>query len=150
MRNQGGIEIELQKKSAYWRICVRNSLFWLHALLSMSFLLLSLSTPFPFSSDVLAEWPLQRYIILLWLVFCVIISWVNGRKYENLLQFNTNWLASLRTWYYFRLCFSFSCVGYDLSLIKKSHTLNCYPFVQKFFIHFYKLVLGNCGSSIYC
>ena len=25
--------------------------------------------------------------------------WVNGQKYENLLQFNTSWLASLRTWY---------------------------------------------------
>ena len=27
---------------------------------------------------------------------------------------------------YFRLCFSFSCSGYDLTLIKKSHTLNFY------------------------
>ena len=85
---------------------------------------------------------------MLWVVFCVMISWVNGQKYENLLQFNTNWLASLSTWYYFRLCFSFSCSSYDLSLLKKSHTLNCYPFVQKFFIGFYKLILGNCGSSI--
>ena len=29
---------------------------------------------------------------------------------------------------YFRLCFSFSCSGYDLTLIKKSHTLNSYLF----------------------
>ena len=29
---------------------------------------------------------------------------------------------------YFRLCFSFSCSGYDLTLIKKSHTLNFYLF----------------------
>ena len=27
---------------------------------------------------------------------------------------------------YFRLCFSFSCSDYDLTLIKKSHTLNFY------------------------
>ena len=57
------------------------------------FLLLSLSTPSPFPSSVIAEWSLQRYIILL---YCVMISWVNGEKYENLLQVHTSWLASLR------------------------------------------------------
>ena len=134
MRNQGGIKIELLEKG-HRRVCAPSFL--------CLFSLLSSSTVFPFPSDVVAEWPLKRYTILLWVVFCVMISWVNGRKYENLLQFNTNWLASLRTWYYFRLC-------YDLSLMKKSHTLNCYPFVQKFFIRFYKLVLRNCGSSTYC
>ena len=36
-------------------------------------------------------------------IFCVIILWVNGWKYENLLQINTSWLASLRTWYYFNI-----------------------------------------------
>ena len=25
------------------------------------------------------------------MVFCVVISWVDGQKYENLPQFNTNW-----------------------------------------------------------
>ena len=35
--------------------------------------------------------------------------------YENLLQFNTSWLTSLKTWHFFRLCFSFSCSGYDLN-----------------------------------
>ena len=54
------------------------------------------------------------------MVFCVMISWVNGRKQENLLQFNTSWLASLRIWYYFRLFSIFSCPCYDLILIKKS------------------------------
>ena len=44
------------------------------------FLLLSSSTPFAFPSDVLAQWPV-------WVVFCVMMSWVNGQKYENLLQF---------------------------------------------------------------
>ena len=29
------------------------------------------------------------------------------------------------------LCFSFSCSGFDLALIKRSHTLNCYQFLQK-------------------
>ena len=60
-------------------------------------------------------------------------------EYQNLLQFNTGWLASLRTWYYFRLCFSFSC--------KMSHTLNCYPFIQKPFIRFYKFVFSNCVAQ---
>ena len=31
--------------------------------------------------------PIKIYI-LLWVVFCVMISWANGQKYENLLQFN--------------------------------------------------------------
>ena len=114
-------------------------------------LLLSSSTPSPFPSDVLAEWLLQRYIIFLWVVFCVMISWVNSRKYENLLQFQTSWLASLRMWYCFRICFSFSCSGYDLTLVKKSHTLNCYSSLQKFLLKTktWKLVVGNCGSFIY-
>ena len=43
-------------------------------------------------------------------------------------------MALLRTWYYFRLYFSFSCSGYDLILIWKSHTLNYYSFSQKFLL----------------
>ena len=50
-----GIMIELQKKYIHP--------FWQHAILSISFLLLSLSTPIPFSSDLLAEWPLYRYLV---------------------------------------------------------------------------------------
>ena len=46
------------------------SLFWLHPLLSMSFSRFFLSTPSPFPSNVLAEWPLQRYIVLLWVLLC--------------------------------------------------------------------------------
>ena len=92
----------------------------LYALLSMSFFLLSLSTHSPFPSDVLAEWPL-----LLRGVFCVMISWLNRQKYENFMQFNTSWLSSLRTRYYFSIRISFSCSSYDLILIKKSNTLNC-------------------------
>ena len=163
------------------------------------------------------------------MVFCVGISWVNDQKYENIQQFHTDWLASLRRWYYFRLCFSFSCSAishkdywdalyfhqkvlkkrftwskkprifpapwfnvvlsleklcqavvarnehsnlqptlnkdargaslkvlvndccYDLTVIKKSQTLNCYSFLQKFLLktQIYKLAVGNCGSSIY-
>ena len=93
-----------------------------------------------------------KYKILRWLIFCVMIPWVKGRKYNNLLQFNTSWFASLETWYYFRLYFSCSCSGYELTLIKRSHTLNCYWLLQKFLMKTktYKLVVGNCGSSIYC
>ena len=61
-------------------------------------------------------------------------------KNQNLLQFNTRWLASLRTRYYFRLCFSFSCSGYDTTLIQKSHTLNCYSFLHKFLL---KTIITN-------
>ena len=46
----------------------------------------------------------ERCIILSWVVFYVMISWVVGQKYENQLQFNISWLVSLRQWYYFRLC----------------------------------------------
>ena len=42
------------------------------------FLFLFLSTPSPLPSDILAEWPLKRYIILQWLVFCVMIPCVNS------------------------------------------------------------------------
>ena len=59
---------------------------------------------------------------------------LNGRKYENYLQFNTSWLSSLRTWYYFELFCSFSCSGYDLPLIIKSHSLNYYLLLQKFLL----------------
>ena len=88
-----------------------------------------------------------------WCSFCVMIPWVNGRKYVSFLYFNTSWLPSQRTWYYFRFRFSLSCSGYDLTLIKKSHTLNWYSFLQKFLLKTKtdKLkTVGNCDSSIYC
>ena len=73
-------------------------------------------------------------------------------KIWKLMQFNTSWLASRRTWYYFRFCFGFIFSGYDLTLTKKSHALNFYSFLQRFLLKTktYKLVVGNCGSSIYC
>ena len=64
----------------------------------------------------------------------VMISWVNGGKYENLLQFYFSWLPAIKTWYYFRLHFSFSCFVFDLILIRKSHTLNCYLFLHNFLL----------------
>ena len=111
------------------------------------FILISSSTAYPFPSDVIAKWPLWIYIGG---ILCD-VSWVNGRKHENLSKLNTSWLTSIRTWYYFKLCFSFSCSGYDLILIKKSHTLNCYSFLQKFLLEIktQKLVIGYCDSSIY-
>ena len=59
---------------------------------------------------------------------------MNGQKYENLLQFYFSWLPALRIWYYFRLCFSFISFVFDLTLIKRSHTLNCYSFLHKFLL----------------
>ena len=44
----------------------------------------------------------------------------NWSKIKNIWQFHTDWFASLRTWYYFRIYFSFSYSGYDLTVIKKS------------------------------
>ena len=86
-----------------------TSLFWLHFLLSMSFFIAFFvySLPIP-------KWrtcwiaPIKIYNIAL----VGITPPVNSRKYDDLLQFNTSWLASLRAWYYFRLFFSFSCSGY--------------------------------------
>ena len=59
-------------------------------------------------------------------------------------------MAFLTKWYYFRHFFGFSCSGYDLTLIIKSHTLNCYWFLLKFLskVKTYKLVVGNCAQFI--
>ena len=152
MRNQEEIKIELQKK-VHKRICVRDITFLTARppFYVIFCCFLRLLPPLPQLTQV-AEWPLYRCMILVWVVFCVMISWVNGQKSEKCFQFNNRWLGSLRTWYYFRFCFSFSCSGYDLTLIKKSHTSNCYSFLQKFLLKTktYKLVAGNYGSSIYC
>ena len=69
-----------------------------------------------------------------------------------LIKKGCSWLASPRTRYYFRLCFSFSCSGYDLTLIQRKHIFNCYLFLQKFLLKtkYYKLAIGNCDSSNYC
>ena len=126
MRNQEGIKIELQKK-VHRRICVRGITFLTarHFFYAIFFCILHLHPPFS-QVTYLLNGLYKKYIILRWLVLCVMIPWVNDQKYDSLLQFNTSWLASLRTWYYFRLYFSFSCSGCDLTLIKKTHILNCY------------------------
>ena len=42
-------------------------------------------------------------------------------------DFHTDWFPSLRMWYYFRLCFSFSCSGYKFTVIKKAkHFAFCF------------------------
>ena len=75
-------------------------LFWLQALLSMSFFCCFFHL-LPPSSQVayLLNSPYNDIVLLL-VVFSTMILWVNGRKYESLFQFNTSWLASLRTWYF--------------------------------------------------
>ena len=40
-----------------------------------------------------------------------------------------------------KFCFSSSCSGYDLTLAKKSHTLNGYSFLQKFLLKKNSLLL---------
>ena len=51
-------------------------------------------------------------------------------------------MTFLRTWHYFRLCFSFSCSSYDFKL---SYTLNYYSFSQNFLLKTKtgKLVVGK-------
>ena len=73
------------------------------------------------------------------MVFCVVISWGEVQKYENLTQFNTDWLASPGAWYYF----SFSRSGYDLTVIKSRQTWNCYSFFWDFLLkaQIYKLLV---------
>ena len=77
---------------------------------------------------------------MLWVAFCIVISWEDVRKYKNLAQFNTDWLASLRTWYYF----SFSRSGYDLTVIKSRQTWNCYSLFWNFLLktQIYKFLVG--------
>ena len=41
------------------------------------------------------------------------------------------WLVSLKTRYCYKLCFSFSCLGYDLILIRKRDTFNYDLFLLK-------------------
>ena len=70
MRNQEGKKTELQKK-VQRRICVRDITFLTaHAPYYVIFCCFLCLRSFP--SDVLAVWPQQKYIIFLWVVFCVI------------------------------------------------------------------------------
>ena len=85
IRNQEG-KIELQKK-VHRRICVSEITFLTARSSFYVFFCWSLSSPSPFPIDVLDERTLWRYTILQWLVFCVMIPWVNCRK------------SSLETWY---------------------------------------------------
>ena len=151
MRHQEG-KSGLQKKYIE-EFVLGTSLFWLRSLL-YCFLIFCCFLCF---HSPLAIWrtcwiTLWKYTIMRWLVFCVMIPSVNSQNYANLLQFNTSWWLSLGRWYYFTLCFSLSSSDYDLTVIKKSHTLNCYLILQKFLLKTksYKFVFGNCGSSIYC
>ena len=74
------------------------------------------------------------------MAFSVVLSWGDVRKYENLTQFNTDWLASPGAWYYF----SFSRSGYDLTVIKSRQTWNCYSLFWDFLLktQIYKLLVG--------
>ena len=75
----------------------------------------------PFPSDVFAEWPQKRYIILLYTWYSV-WCW----KYEILLQFNCGWLASLKTWFHLRLFLA----SVALAMTLKSHILNFFVFIK--------------------
>ena len=118
IRNQEG-KIEL-RKIIHRGICVRDITFLTARppFYAIFCCFLCLLTP-PFPSDVLVEWALPIKIHNIAMVGILCDEWtvenMNGLK--NILQFNTSWLASSGTWYCSRLCFSFSCPGYDLTLI---------------------------------
>ena len=76
--------IELQKK-VHRRIYVRDITFLTARSPFYDFLLLSSSTLTPFPNDAMGGILCDAMGDML----CVMISWVNGRKYVNLLQFNT-------------------------------------------------------------
>ena len=73
-------EIELQKK-VHRRICVRDITFLSARSPFYVFLLFSSSSLSPFASDTMAAIKIH---VLLWVVLCVVMSWVNGQKYGNL------------------------------------------------------------------
>ena len=56
------------------------------------------------------------------------------RKYVNLLEFNTSWLASLRTWYYFRLFLASVALAIWPYINYKEVHINCYLFFTKVLI----------------
>ena len=97
VRNQEG-KNELQKK-VHRRICVRNITFLtVHSPFNV-FLLLSLYIlPPPSQVTPLQNDPYKDIYFAMCGILCVIISWVNGRKYENLLQFTT-------TCFFYKQCF---------------------------------------------
>ena len=99
-------------------ICVSDFFDFTPSFLCHS-LLLSSSTPFPFPSDVLTQW-------LYGDVLCDDIMSKRSKIWKS--------LAIYYSIYYFRLCFSFSCSGCDLTLTKKNNTLNCYSFLHKFLL----------------
>ena len=132
MRKEKG-KISYRKK-IHRRIFERISLFWLYTLLSVPFCcFLRLLSP--------------HSQVTYFRVFYVMMSWRNSRKYENLLQNSTSWLTSLRMWSYFRLCFSFSCSGYDFTVLGSVVLAMTYKNLQT---KTYKLVVGYCDNSIYC
>ena len=89
------------------------------------------------------ETPFYTWLLylILWVAFCVAISWGDTQKYDKLTQFNTDLLASLRKWYYS----SFSRSGYDLTVIKSRQTWNCYSLFWNFLLktQIYKLLVGT-------
>ena len=93
------------------RTYVRDITFLTTRSLFYVFLLLSLSSPFPFPSDILAAWEhgqslslflsfsLSLSLSLSLYIYIYIYIYINGWKYENLLQFNTT------RFFFYKQCF---------------------------------------------
>ena len=104
-------KIQFQKKT---RICVSDETFLTAHPSFYVILLLSSSTPLPFPIDVLTQWMYGD-------VLCDDIMNKQSKIWKSLAMYSIC---------YFRLCFSFSCSDYDLTLSKKSNPLNCYSFLH--------------------
>ena len=63
----------------------------------------------------------------IWHAVYILSKYIQNMKKWKYSDFHTDWFPSLRMWYYFRLCFSFSCSGYKLTVIKKAkHFTFCF------------------------
>ena len=141
MRKQKGIKIELQKK-IHRRICVRVITFLTTHPLSY--------VTFCWFLRLLSSLPKRRTC---WMAPIKIHNTAMGGNsvwwYREWTVENTKIsriscsLILAKNVIYFRLCFSFSCSRFDLILIKNSHTLNSYSFLQKFLLKAktYKILL---------
>ena len=87
MRNEKG-KIELQKK-IHRRIHVRDITFFDCTLSFQCLFVTFFEYFFPLLKWRICRMTAVKIYILQWVVFWMMIWWVNGLKYENLLQFNT-------------------------------------------------------------
>ena len=136
MKNQDGIKVKLKKK-VHRRIFERSVTFWLHALLSISVFVAFFTTPLPkWRNCWMAS--IKVHNVAMDGILCEV---KNMKIFCNFILAGRHLSEFDITLDFFR----FSCSGYDVTLIIKSHTLNCYSFSLKFLLKIktYNFVVGN-------